>query len=177
MTMHDLPKEVVEYLSSDDSLGRAALSERNPQLDTVLHDPSTRKSLITWLGGDEPWEPESTEFTENTLGFILGFANAEDADIVRQFLLHSDPHIRLRASEYLLGLYFPDKNDDAMFLLLQNMIMDKDDMVRTMAVNYMERAKAIPKFEKFLRRWIKIAHTRGWKDTESFETVETVLKR
>jgi hypothetical protein len=84
--------------------------------------------------------------------------------------------VRVRAYEFLLTLYFPDKNREAMITLLQNMILDNHDAVRVQGLRYIERADAVPDVLELLQRWRKIAMLRNWDKTESFEVVTRLLK-
>jgi ADP-ribosylglycohydrolase len=173
--MQAIPAEVREYLSTSDSLYRAQVVQRYPDLQQTLNDPATRKAILDWLTSDEAWEPSLSSFTSNSLALLRVGAAQEEAQIVRSFLLHPDPWVRLSAYDFLLTLYFPDRNREAMFLLLHGMLSDNDDMVRAQAARYIERADAVDELRDFLQRWYKEAPGRGWADTESFELVGGLL--
>lgn len=173
--MQAIPDEVREYLSTSDSLDRALVTQRYPDLQQTLNDPATRKAVLDWLASDKAWELALSSFTSNSLAFLRVGATQEEAQIVRGFLLHPDPGVRLSAYDFLLTLYFPDKNREAMFLLLHGMLSDNDDMVRAQAARYIERVDAVDELRNFLQRWYKEAPGRGWADTESFELVERLL--
>src|SRR5260370_22553026 len=175
--MQEIPAGVREYLSTTDSLYRAEVAQRYPDLQKALNDPATRKAVLDWLASDEAWDSANSGFTSNCLEFLRAGATEGEAQIVRGFLLHPEPQVRLRAYEFLLTLYFPDKNREAMFLLLHGMLSDNDDMVRAQAARYIERANAVAELRDFLQRWYKTASDRGWAGTERFELVERLLNR
>ena len=175
--MEEIPSEIRAYLSTNDSLFRVQIAQHYPGLQQTLNDPASRKAILNWLASDEAWDPTVSGFTSNSLEFLRAGAVEDEAQIVRGFLLHSDPQVRLRAYEFLLTLYFPDKNREAMFLLLHSMLSDTDDMVRTQAARYIERANAGTDLKDFLQRWYKTAPDRGWDGTESFELVEHLLQQ
>jgi hypothetical protein len=175
--MEAIPPEVREYLSTKDALFRAHVVQRYPVLDQVLNSPATRKALLDWLASDAAWNPTISSFTSNCLEFLRVGAAEGEAQTVRAFLLHPDPYVRLRAYEFLLTLYFPDKNREAMLLLLQGMLSDNDDVVRAQAASYIERADAVSELKDFLQQWYKSAPLRGWARTESFELIERLLNK
>lgn len=171
-----IPVEVREYLMMSDGLGKASVFQRYPNLQATLDDPKTRAAILNYLRGDEAWKESAAGFTMKCLEFLRVGAAAGEAPVVRIFLLHPDPYARLRAYEFLLTLYFPDKNREAMFTLLQNMILDDDDAVRASGARYIERAGAGAELRDFLRRWRRQAAGRGWEAKESVEIVDRLLK-
>jgi len=173
--MQEIPFGVRDYLSTNDSLYRRQVTQRYPGLQEDLSDPATRKAILNWMVSDAAWDSTGTNFVGNCLEFLRAEGVEEEAQIIRGFLLHSDPRVRLRTYEFLLTLYFPDKNFEAMFLLLHGMLSDDNDMVRALGARYIERAGAVPKLRDFLQRWYKVAPDRGWANTESFELVENLL--
>jgi len=175
--MQEIPEEVRAYLSSDDALMRAQLLQTYPSLQQTLSDPQTRTALLSWLASDEAWQPDATGFVAHALAYLRVGAKQDEAPIVRTFLVHTDAHVRLRAYEFLLSLYFPDRNPEAMFLLLHGMLLDGDDTVRAQAAHYIERANAVGELRGFLESWRKVAPSRGWDGSESFELVERLLER
>jgi len=175
--MQEIPAGVREYLASDDALIRAQLLHINPNLKQTLEDPQTRTAILNWLASDEAWDSALSGFVLNCLGFLRSGAAVSEDQIVRTFLLHPDPYVRLRAYEFLLTLYFPDRNREAMFLLLHGMLSDSADAVRAQAVRYIERANAVAELRGSLERWYKRAQNLGWTGTESFELVEHLLKQ
>lgn len=173
--MLDIPIAVHEYLAVNDSLARAQLFQSHPDLKLVLADPRTRAAVLDWLGTEEAWEPSRSSFVANCLAFLRAGAQQDDEQVVRAFLLHEDPFVRLRAYELLLTLYYPEHNRNAMFLLLHGMLSDPDDRVRVSAAAYIQGVGAAGELKGFLQRWLKLAPERGWEGTESFEMVERLV--
>jgi hypothetical protein len=174
--MQTIPVEVRAYLSSNDSLVRAQLTQQHPDLDKTLNDLGTRTAVLNWLAGNEAWDESFTHFTMNCLRFLRSKANPSETQIIRAFLLHHHPHVRLTAYEFLLTLYFPDKNREALLQLLQNMLSDNHDAVRVEGARYVEQSGVVIELKDFLKRWYKAALDQGWNDTVSFELVERLLK-
>jgi len=175
--MPEIPPEVKAYLVSPNVLAREQLRQSYPDLEQVMSDPQTRKAIVDWLTSDDAWVEANASFAMRCLEFLLENASEEDATVVKTFLLHPDPLVRLRAFEFLLTLYFPDKNREAMFLLLHSMLFDSDDPVRVVGASYIDRANAIGELRQFLQRWIKVAISRGWENTRSYELVGQLLAR
>jgi hypothetical protein len=174
--MASIPVEVRSYLSTNDSLIRAVLAEQFPDLQETLADPETREAVLEWLESDDAWEAANTHFAMNALRYLQGKATQAEAQTVRPFLLHTNPSVRLTAYEFLLTLYFPDKNPEALLQLLQNMLSDDQEMVRASAARYIRQSAVTPELKRFLQRWQKTAEDRGWADTESYELVERLLQ-
>jgi hypothetical protein len=173
--MQSIPAEVREYLASNDSLLRAELSRRYPDLNQTLNDPSTRSAVLAWLAGNEAWQDDLIHFTINCLKYLQGKASSDESQVVRSFLLHPNPHVRLAAYENLLTLYFPDKNPEALLQLLQNMFSDSDETIRVEAARYARQSGVVPELKGFLQRWRKLAVTQGWENFESVELVDQLL--
>ncbi|MFN8496343.1 MAG: hypothetical protein U0641_00690 [Anaerolineae bacterium] len=174
--MSEIPVGVREYLSSEDPIYRHALFERYPNLQGTLDDPTTRADIVGWLSSDEAHQESNAGFVVNTLKFLRAGATPSEAPAVQPFLLSGSPYVRLRAYEYLLTLYFPDKNHDALVMLLYGMLSDSSDTIRAQAVHYIERAHVAGEMRAFLDRWYKTAAAAGWADTESYELVGQLLK-
>ncbi len=49
-----LPAEIEEYLSTNDTLVRATLFQRHPELKETLSGEQTRAVLLEWLANEEP---------------------------------------------------------------------------------------------------------------------------
>lgn len=175
--MLEIPTEVKAYLASNDVLFREQLRQRFPNLEQLLGDPQTRKAILDWLASEEAWDDSAAPFAMRCLEFLQNGATEEEAPIVKTFLLQPNAFVRLRAFEFLLTLYFPDKNREAMFLLLHSMLFDPDDAVRNSGAAYIDRASAVMELRGFLLRWSKVAASRGWENTESFERVQQLLER
>ncbi|RIK44206.1 MAG: hypothetical protein DCC55_03180 [Chloroflexi bacterium] len=149
--------------------------QRHPDLNQSLRDPSTRAALLEWLASDAARDPAQSGTVANTLEFLRIGATPTEAMTIRPFLLHPDPFVRLRAYEFLLTLYFPDKNREAMLLLFHNMLTDRDEAVRSLAVSYIERANAVAELRGVLETWLQTARQQGWENTETLELVERLL--
>lgn len=173
--MQEIPAEVREYLSVNDSLARLQLFQDHPGLKDLLEASGTRAALLDWLGGEEAWEESRSTFVVSCLELLRSTAQPSDEQIVRAFLLHPNPFVRLRAYELLLTLYYPETNRNAMFLLLHGMLSDADDRVRVSAAAYIQGIGAAGELKSFLERWLKLAPERGWQGTESYELVERLL--
>lgn len=173
--MTEIPDLVQKYLTSNDSLARAELLQRNPDLKSFLERPETREAILGWLGSEEAWEPTRSSFVANCLEFLRAGAVPAEEQAVRAFLLHPDFGVRLRVYEFLLTLYYPERNRNAMFLLLHGMLADPSDRVRVSAVAYIQGVGATEELRSFLDRWLKLAPGQGWEKTESFEMVEKLL--
>lgn len=175
--MSEIPNEVKAYVATNDVLYREQLRQRYPNLEQLLGDPKTRKAILDWLVSEEAWDDSAAQFAMRCLEFLHNGATEEEAPIVKTFLLNPNGLVRLRAFEFLLTLYFPGKNREAMFLLLHSMLFDPDDAVRTSGAAYIDRANAADELREFLQRWSKVAESRGWGNTASFERVQHLLQR
>ena len=175
--MAEIPTEVKSYLASPDVLVREQLRQRHPNIEQLMAEPQTRKTLLEWLASEKAWDESNADFAMHCLQFLQNGATQEEARTVKPFLLHPNAFVRLRAFEFLLNLYFPDKNREAMFLLLHSMLFDQADAVRTSGAQYIDRANAVPELRDFLQRWIKVGASRGWEKTQSYELVQHLLDR
>jgi hypothetical protein len=175
--MQDIPIAVREFLSASDGLGKMAVREQHPNLDQQLADPNTRVTILRFLESDEAWEEKDSGFVASCIEFLMAKAKTEEVPIIRTFLLSAEPHVRLRAYEFLVRFAFPDKNRDSLLILLQGMLSDEDDMVRTQGAHFIERADAVSPLLPFLQRWMKIAANKAWTESESFELVEHMIHK
>lgn len=174
--MQDIPAEVREYLTAGDGLGQIAVEEAHPDVKRTLADPRTRVAILNYLATDKPWQEPSPGFIINALAFLQGGAAAGEIPVIRPYLLHPIAVVRLRAYEFLLSVYFPTQAREPLLLLLQNMLLDPDDVVRAQAVRYAQRANAVGELKEFLKRWYKLAPSRRWDATESFDLVGPLIK-
>ncbi len=172
--MQDVPAPVMQYLSTRDSLVRAQLAEQYPELQQQLNDPATRTAILKWLGSEAAWEPSALPIVLNSLERLIG-GPVEDAQVVRPFVLHPDSFVRIAAFEFLLSLYYPDKNPDALLMVFQNMLSDKSDKVRSLAAHYIENINIAGELREFLERWYKNAQNLELGATESFERIGRIL--
>jgi hypothetical protein len=170
-----IPPAVRAYLSSEDGLRRAQLSADHPELAEQLADPATRQALLDWLRSDEAQYPEAAPLVAGNIAFLRTAAEPGEASTLRPYTLHPDPAVRLSAFEFLLTLYFPDRNPDALLMVLQSMLADADDAVRTHGARYVERAGAASELAPFLARWAREAPDRDWQAGESAEVVGRLL--
>lgn len=170
-----LPDDFRAYLSSSDKLFRAQLLQERPLLAEELKDPSVRTALLAWIASSEAKGASLNAMRSNALEFLRTGASPEEADVVRRFLLDLDPNVRLGAFEFLLTLYFPDKDPEALLMLLHSMLMDPSDLVRSQAVHYIERSGLAGRLRDFLRSWLDAAAARGWDTGEDYELVSRLV--
>ncbi len=173
--MDNIPLEARAFLSTNDSLAQAQLAQQFPHLMATLTDPAVRAAVLAWLAGDDAWNATNTHFTLNALRYLRSAADPAEAQVVRPFLLHPQPSVRLAAYEFLLTLYYPDKNREALLQLLQNMLSDSEDAIRAAGARYADQADVAAELRSFLLRWQKTAPGQGWANTESFELVGRLL--
>ncbi len=129
----EIPESVREYMTAADGLGHFAVQQRHPDLEQVLHSPGTRQTLLRYLSSREAWQDTSVNFTMNILAFLLGNATLSEAPIVRPFLRHPHAGVRLRAYQYLMGVYYPARDRGAIDPLLKDMAADPDAAIRDQA--------------------------------------------
>ena len=173
----DIPDAVRSYLATEDALARAQLVADHPEIEAVLADDDTRRAILDWLSEAEAHRPENTSLVAGSLEFLRSGAGPQDAAAVRSYTLHPDSGVRLRAFELLLTLYFPDRNRDALLMVLQSMLTDADDLVRTAGARYVDRAGAAPELGAFLAGWTQEAPARDWHTGESAEVVDRLLTK
>lgn len=173
--MNNVSPAVQRYLESEDAFARAQLLQANPNLETELQSADVRQAILTWLSVEDAWQRDTESLTENCIEFLTPKAAPGEAETIRQFSLHSNPHIRLRSYEFLVNLYFPDRNREALLVVLQAMLSDQSETIRREAAGYIERAGAGADLQPFLRRWQAQAAERGWTESESFELVARLL--
>lgn len=174
-SLADLPASLRDYLSSSDQLFRAALQQQYPGLERSLPSARVRSAVVAWLAGDEAPRDEFAEVAANALDFIRTRARASEARIARRFVLHPHPLVRLRADEFLLTLYFPNRNPNAMLSILQSMLLDPADLVRAQAVRYAERIGIGPELRMLLQQWLDLARAQGFASTEGVELAERLV--
>lgn len=171
-----VPQGMLEYLTAADLLARDNVLRRHPGLRELLDSPSARQGLSEWLGSDEAWAGPSAAAVEGAIDYLRQSALPDGAAIMKPFVLHPSERVRLRAYEFLLGLYFPDRNPDAVFMLLAGMLSDESDMVRAAGAAYVQRVGATGELRPFLERWRNTAEARGWAATESYGLVAGLLE-
>jgi hypothetical protein len=174
-TMETIPAEVKEYLSSKDSHFRAELTRRRPKLVDMVNSKETRTVLFDWLASPQSWHASFSAFTANILEFLRNGAVPRETSIVRPFLLHEDALVRLRAYEFLFTVYFSRKSRESMLLLLNSMLRDPDELVKTQSIRYIERAQLTAHFRPEFDRLRTDAEARGARATESYELLQRFL--
>ena len=167
-----IPPVIRSYLATEDGMARAQLGSDHPELERQLADPATRRAVLDWLRTDQAQRPEFAELVMGCIGFLRAAAEPDETPVVRPFTLHPAPEVRLRAFEFLLTLYFPERNRDALLLVLQSMLADADDAVRTQGARFVERAGAGAELGLFLAHWSQQAADRDWDTGEAAELVE-----
>lgn len=170
-----IPADVRRYLAAGDSLARAQVTSDHPDVGDRLADPRTRESVLAWLRSDEATQPEASHLVAGCLTFLRPAAEPAEVSAVRPFTLHPDAVIRLRAFEFLLTLYFPDRNREALLMVLQAMLADAADPVRTLGMRYVERADAAGELDTYLRGWVREAPAKGWHTGEAAELAPRLL--
>jgi hypothetical protein len=174
--MQEVPAEVKEYILAPDTMTRGPLVERHPDLLKTMEDPRTRKAMLQWLATDEAFTHQGLALAG---GYLLFLANhhpqASETPIVRPFLMHPDPEVRLHAYEHLLTLYYPDKNREAMYLLFTAMLEDQQDLVRKNGASFIRSSGAIDEFRPTLERWLKLSPGRGWQHTDAHVVIEQLV--
>jgi hypothetical protein len=175
MQMSEIPIAVQQYLASEDDWFRHGIIQQNPRLVETLTDPGTRRAIVDWLSSDAAYAEAQIGLAVNYLKFLRPAARPDEASAIRTLLLHPNLQVRLCAYEFLLTLYFPDKNREALLGLLTGMLSDAEDAVRAEAAQYIERANATAELKDFLQRWIRMAVERGWGSSESYEIVVRLL--
>lgn len=171
----DVPEHVVQYLANAGSLARARIEHEHPELPEQLASAEVRGKLLDWLAGAEAREPGAAGLVASTLETLRPHAQPAEATTIRPFTLHDQPLVRLRAYEYLLTLYFPDRNREALMLVLQSMLSDPDDGVRRLGARYVDRADAGAELRAFLTLWVAQAQDRGWDTGQAYELVTKEL--
>jgi hypothetical protein len=173
--MNPIAADVREYIASDEDMTRLSILGQHAGLEQRLQTPETRRSLVAYLATEEAWSTREAGFTNKVIHFLHdGFSEAE-APAIRPFVLHTDPYVRLRTYEYLVMLYFPDRNRPALLMTLQNMLVDEAEPVRVAGVRYLERSGALGDFRGFLQQWVRHYSGMGMQ-LESVELAERLLK-
>jgi len=170
-----IPQEAREYLSAGDGLGRASVQQRHPNVQETLGLPATRAAIVAWLADDEAAAPSNAGFATRCLQHLGPKAAPHEAPVVRRFLLHTSASVRTVAYEFFIVLYFPDKNREALYMLLNTMVVDPEDAVRAQAMRYIERADAIEELRPFLTLWRARAYQSGWGGTSAYELANRLL--
>jgi hypothetical protein len=174
--LEEIPVEVRDYLTAGDGLAQAAVVEKYPNVQRTLRTPATRAAILRYLASDEPWKDPTPGFTINALAFLQGSASAKEAPTIHGLLRHPNPWVRLRAYEYMMGVYYPASDRAAMITLFEEMIMDTDEINRVQSARWIKGVNAAPEMSGFLQGWIKTAVKRKWDHQESFEIVQGLLK-
>ncbi|WP_020669586.1 hypothetical protein [Amycolatopsis nigrescens] len=158
----DIPPLVRSYLATDDGMVRNQLLTEHPEVQEQLTDPRTRRAVLDWLGGEEARQAGLAGFVAGCLSYLRTHAVPEEAVEVRPFTLHPEPVVRVKAYEVLLTLYYPDKNREALLMVLQAMLADPADAVRTQGAHFVASADARQELDAFLAGWAREAPGKGW---------------
>ena len=175
--MRGIPDEIQQYLSTRDGLSRATLLAQVPDLQERLKDPAIRDAVAAWLASDEANNAAPTDLLMNALEYLRTTATEVDSAAVRSLLMHPEPFVRLAAYNFLVSLYFPDKNRQALLMVLNGMLADDSDAIRQRGAEYIERAGAAADLKLFLQRWLQTASTRGWANTDTYRLVDQLVKK
>jgi hypothetical protein len=149
MTVH---RAVLDYLATGDAMCRAELKADDPSLEERLSSADEQRAVLAWLGTAEA-EGADDVLLANALSFARAAATPDDAELVRRYTVDEDARVRLAAYEVLLTAYFPDVNRPALMLVLQAMLADEAEQIRTLGASYVERAGAGAELAPYLRRW------------------------
>ncbi len=173
--MNEVPDEVKQYILATDAMTRGRIAEQHPDVVRKLEQPSTRAGMLEFLANPSAFSAGALSLATGYLAYLGHAPAAAEAPIVRSHLLHPATPVRLKAYEYLLMLYFPDKNRDAMYLLLQQMLQDPQDQVRAAAARYVESTSTLDQFRPTLARWLDVAAQRGWAGGDAHEKIERMI--
>lgn len=143
---------VMAYLATGDAMCRAELKAADPALEDQLASAEQQRAVLAWLGTPEAAAADNA-LVAHALSFARPAATPDDAETVRPYTLDDDPRVRQAAYELLLSLYFPDVNRPALLLVLQAMLGDESEHIRTMGASFVERAGAAAELAPYLRRW------------------------
>lgn len=177
MDLDGISQDVREYLATNDSLYRACVRQKYPDIENKMKRAQTRNEIMTWLAGESPWKQEYASFAANCLEFLRAEASESESGALKPFLLHYDPLVRLRAYDYFVVTYFLDKNTQALLRLLESMLIDDDNRVRVAGIRYMERIGAEKEYLGFFKAWQIRAAMKGWLESESAELIMEILKK
>ncbi len=170
-----VPAEAREFLAAGDGLGRAAVLQRHPDVRETVAKDETRTAILAWLAHEDASAAANTSFATRCLQYLVPRAAPHEARVVRRYLMHGSVPARTAAYELFITLYFPDKNREALLMLLYNMMLDPEDAVRAQGVRFVERAGAVEELRPFLRQWRARAFQWGWRETSAYELVERLL--
>lgn len=168
----EIPVEVRDYLTAGDGLAQAAVIERYPDVRRSLESPDVRAAILRYLASGEAWRDPG--FAINALAYLQGGASAKEVPAVRNLMTHPNPWVRVRACEYMLGVYYPAQDRVSMVSLFETMLNDKDEIVRVQGARWIRDFKAAPEMQSTLQNWLKIAAQRKWDGAESFQIVHSL---
>lgn len=172
----EIPSEVRAYLSAGDGLGQASVREQHPDLDRVLNAPSTRSAIVAYLASEETLKDSDPGFAMNALAFLQSAANAQEAGSIHRLLRHPNPSIRARAAGYMMAVYYPVRDRNAMLSLFKETLNDSDETVRVQTARWIKGTDSAPLLEGFLENWTLLARKNKWDKTESFQIIQSLSK-
>jgi hypothetical protein len=173
--VQEIPSDVREYLTAGDGLARKSVEAQHPDIRQKLQTPDTRAKLIRYLASDEPWQDPSPGMAVNTLGVLQAGAKQEEVPVIRPYLMHPQPQLRLRAYEFLMSVYYPAGERGSMLTLFQSMLLDSEDTIRMQGAQFIKGMKGQTELQPFLERWLKLAPQKGWDKTDSFGAVQNLV--
>jgi hypothetical protein len=173
----EIPVEVREYLSSSESLSKAAVQEKYPDVRRTLQAPATREAIVRYLGSKEPWAVPALAFTVNALAYLVQGANAKELAALRPLMDYPDARVRLRVCEYTMAVYYPARDKAAMATLFQRMLADPDEVVRVQGASWIEDLHLVSEMRAGLEEWTKSAREHKWDTQESYQIIQGLLGR
>jgi hypothetical protein len=170
-----IPIEVRDYLTAGDGLGKAAVMQQHPQVEQTLRAPNTRVALVNYLSSREPWQ-DPPALTIGALAHLQNGASEKESVKIRPLAKHPEALVRLRVDEYLMAIYYPGRDEAQMANLFQEMLQDRDEIVRVQSARWIQGLKLGPPMRVQLNQWAKLAVERKWDRYESFEIIQGLLK-
>lgn len=173
---NEIPIEVQDYLTAGDGLAQASVREQYPNLDDILNAPATRVALLAYLASDEPLKDAAPGFTIAALAFLQSAASAKESVSIRHLLRHPNSWVRVRAAEYMMAVYYPAHDRSSMLSLFKELLDDPDEVVRVQGARWIKGTGTAQDLQSFLENWLVLARKNKWDGTESFQTIQTLVK-
>ncbi|HYW41453.1 MAG TPA: hypothetical protein VE959_01270 [Bryobacteraceae bacterium] len=176
MTLFEqIPVEVRDYLTAGDGLAKASVKERYPNVQQTLASHECRAAVLRYLESDEPWKQPNVGFLINALAYLQAAANAKEAPVALKLAGYPNAWVRVRADEYLMGVYYPAGDRASMVKMYERMLNDSDEVVRVQAARWIKGTNAAAEMRGYLQDWISRAAERHWDHQESFTLVQEAL--
>ncbi|HEY3838009.1 MAG TPA: hypothetical protein VGL72_15620 [Bryobacteraceae bacterium] len=170
-----IPTEVRDYLTAGDGLAQFAVHEKYPHVEQTLNSAATRTAILEYLGSKEPWQDPPT-LTINAIAFLQTKATAKEAEIIRPLVGHANPWVRLKVHEYMMAVYYPAHDRAAMISLFEEMLGDRDELVRVQAARWIKALNFSGEMHDYLQQWTMRAEQRKWNQQESFGMIKEMLR-